>query len=163
MERMLRPYTKPSRSFSAFGFLNKVTATVTDKLAIKVHIDRYTFSAMSLAFWGNATNRSADGSIFTHSQSTTAVTMPANSPQKPAAGVVRFHNIPRITVPNMGTTKKPKSLCAYTMMLDKFITRYAVPMLTTTPSKAHHERLRHNEDAGSQVRSAFCKCNKTGA
>ncbi len=49
--------------------------------------------------------------------------MPARSPQKPAAGVVRFHSIPRITVPNIGTMKKTKIACAYTMMLEKFITR----------------------------------------
>ena len=36
-------------------------------------------------------------------------TLPASSPQKPPAGVTRFHIMPSSTVPKSGATKKLKS------------------------------------------------------
>ena len=39
------------------------------------------------------------------------LSVPASKPQKPPAGVARFHSIPRITVPNSGAMKKLNSAC----------------------------------------------------
>ena len=38
-------------------------------------------------------------------------TVPASRPQKPPAGVARFHSMPSSTVPNSGAMKKLNSAC----------------------------------------------------
>lgn len=102
----VQPLTNPTNCDSGFGFVNRLTITVTDAVIIQHHNALYIFSAISLACAESAIIFSAAGSIFTQSHMPTEETIPASNPQKPPAAVVRFHSIPKITVPNIGATKK---------------------------------------------------------
>ena len=55
--------------------------------------------------------RSAAGSSFTQAHMPIEETVPASRPQKPPAGVARFHSMPSSTVPNSGAMKKLNSAC----------------------------------------------------
>ena len=46
-----------------------------------------------------------------------------------------------VAVPNIGTMKNTKMTWAYAMMLEKSITRYAVPILTKTPMSEHQRPI----------------------
>ena len=91
--------------------LEELTATVTITQTSHDHRPLYMFSAMSLALVESAIMASALGSTFTHAHMPIDETVPASSPQKPPAGVARFHNMPSSTVPNSGAMKKLNSAC----------------------------------------------------
>ena len=67
------------------------------------------FSAISLALGERAMIDKALGTNLTQAHIAMEDNVPTSSPQNPPAGVARFHNMPRSTVPNSGAIKKLKS------------------------------------------------------
>ena len=107
----VQPYTNPSSCSSRIGAVAKLMATVTPTHTSHDHKARYMFSAIPAAFGENAMIDNAAGSSLPQIHNPIDEVVPSNSPQNPPAGVARFHNIPRSTVPNSGAMKKLKSAC----------------------------------------------------
>src|SRR4029077_1526761 len=105
------PYTNPFNSLSGFDCVIRLPPTVTITQISHDHSARYISAAIGFALLESATYFTASGTFPPHRTIPPAATVPDSNPQKPPAAVVRFHNIPRITVPNSGAMKMLKSAC----------------------------------------------------
>src|SRR5436190_20392138 len=61
----------------------------------------------------------------------TAAAVPETRPVHPAAGVIRFQNMPRMNVANSGALKNPNKVCRYTIMFGNWLAKYDVPIAST--------------------------------
>src|SRR5665213_3863 len=102
----VQPLTNPTNSDSGFGFVARLTNTVTSTHIIHDQSARYISSAIAFASAEPVMMARARGSNLTQAHMPTEANVPESNPQKPPAAVVLFHNMPRITVPNNGAMKK---------------------------------------------------------
>src|SRR5207253_2541827 len=113
----VRPYTRPSNSFSTRGTVARLTTIVTTKHAVQAKIAIQKFCAM---VDGNSCTTEIQPPLPSASVSpcvTAAANVPANKPVNAPWPVVRFQNMPSRNVANRGALTKENTSCSTSNML----------------------------------------------